>query len=216
MIPVPHAFFGKQGVSEDFVDPVFAKQVHGTECLYITSPFPSDSPRPEADAMITDVPGLPLGVVTADCAPVLFYGEKDDGQPVVGVAHAGWRGALSGVLENTVAALERLGTEKDTICAAIGPCIGPDSYEVLADFIVPFRAQDAGHDMFFKPALREGHFMFDLPGYVSHRLKLSGVTGVSFVNRDTYAEEEAYYSFRRSTHNNEPDDGRQVSAIYVG
>lgn len=189
-------------------------QVHSADCVRVTAPWKPED-RPKADALVTDVPGIAIAVLTADCAPVLFAGRKADGSPVVGAAHAGWGGAIGGVLEATVKAMADMGADPAQIRAAIGPCIGPDSYEVGVDFRTRFLAQDAENAEFFVPATREGHLMFDLPAYVRRRLKLAGVGFVGGRGIDTCFNEEDYFSYRRSTHRAEPDYGRQASVIAI-
>ncbi len=190
-------------------------QYHSNICLTVTEPWhvenPADSPR--ADAMVTDRSGFALGVLAADCAPVLFAGRKSDGAPVIGAAHSGWRGAVGGVLENTLAAMKDLGAVAEMITAAIGPCIGPVSYEVSADFMNPFVEQDAANEKFFRAAATPDKKYFDLPSYITSRLKRAGVKSVSWTGADTFANEPAYFSYRRTTHRGEPDYGRQVSVI---
>ena len=183
-------------------------QVHSAEVVYAEQPGAIDA-RPPADAMVPDRPGLRLGILTADCAPVLF---ADRQAGVVGAAHAGWRGALAGVTDATVAAMERLGARRDRICAAIGPCIAQASYEVDAAFRQPFMEADAENARFFADGA-EGKPHFDLEAYVRHRLLAAGLGEVEALHLDTYAEPHRFYSFRRATHCGEPDYGRQLSAI---
>jgi hypothetical protein len=190
-------------------------QIHSPDCLYISGPVASGPERPQADAMVTDSPGLALGILTADCGPILFAGEKPDGSPVVGAAHAGWGGALKGVAESTVQKMIETGAEKETIRAAIGPCIGPASYEVTAGFEKPFMEYDPADEHFFKPAKKEGHLMFDRPGYIASRLARAGIKQVTITGVDTYSEEEKFFSYRRKTHRGEPDYGRQLSVITI-
>jgi YfiH family protein len=183
-------------------------QVHSAECVTLGMPW-DDSARPHADAMVTDRPGYALGILTADCAPVLLA-DRDAG--VVGAAHAGWKGAIGGVTDATVAAMERLGADRDRIIAAIGPCIGRASYEVDAAFERRFEEHDPENERFFA-AGREGHAQFDLEGYVAHRLAAASVRTVEMMGLDTYADADRFYSFRRATHLGEPDYGRQISII---
>jgi YfiH family protein len=180
-------------------------QVHSPDAVEVREPWPHDA-RPRADAMVTDRPGLLLAVVTADCAPVLLA-DREAG--VVGAAHAGWRGAHGGVLENTVAAMERLGAARERIAAAIGPAIAQPSYEVDTRFRESFGADD---DRFFVPG-REGHWQFDLEGYAAARLRAAGVGSVEALGLDTYADEGRFFSYRRATHRGEPGYGRQFSLI---
>jgi YfiH family protein len=161
----------------------------------------------QGDGLATDRPGIMLGILTADCAPVLF---ADAGARVIGAAHAGWKGALGGVLEATLAAMEALGAHREDIAAAIGPCISQANYEVGPEFRAHF-AQ--GH--FFTASQTQGHFRFDLEGYVAHRLALAGVTDVARLRLCTYPPENGFFSFRRTTHRGEADYGREISAIVL-
>ncbi len=187
-------------------------QVHSADCLYVSAPF-ADGQAPEADAMVTDVAGLAIGVLTADCVPVLFYGEQADGAPVVGAAHAGWGGAFKGVLTATVAMMRDKGAVE--ISAAIGPCIQQASYEVGNDFMARFIEQSAENQKFFMDASRADHQMFDLPAYAAQCLRQAGVGFVGDVGVDTYTQNEDYFSYRRATHKNESDYGRQISSIMI-
>ena len=180
-------------------------QVHSPDVATVEAPWPHVE-RPRADGMVTSRPGLLLGVVTADCAPVLF---ADQAAGVVGAAHAGWRGAHGGVLENTVASMERLGAERARIVAAIGPAIAQASYEVDAAFRENF-GPDAG--TFFAPG-RPGHWQFDLEAYLCRRLREAGIECVELLGLDTYADEDRFFSNRRATHRGEPTYGRQFSLI---
>lgn len=184
-------------------------QVHSAEAVGVVEPWTQEK-RPRADAMATDRPGLLLGVLTADCAPVLL---TDSQAGVVGAAHAGWRGALAGVTDSTIEQMERLGARRDRIAAAIGPCIALASYEVDAAFRDRFLGEDEANARFFEQASGRSHF--DLPGYVRHRLLAAGVEEVETIRLDTYADESRFYSYRRSTHRGEPDYGRQISLIGV-
>lgn len=187
---------------------VTVHQVHSAEAVHATAPWPRLE-RPHADALVTVTPGLLLGVVTADCAPVLL---ADPGAGVVGAAHAGWRGALAGIVESTVAAMERLGARRGAIHAAVGPCIARANYEVDPGFRDRFCAAEPANAAFFAPgAARRPHF--DLAAYVVARLERAGVGAAHALELDTYGDAEAFYSFRRATHRGEPDYGRQLSAI---
>jgi YfiH family protein len=168
--------------------------------------------RPEGDAMVTATPGLALGILTADCAPVLL---ADPQAKVIGAAHAGWKGALGGVLEATLEAMEKLGAQRDRIQCAIGPCISQDSYEVGHDFRDRFLELGLRNRRFFIPSGKEGHYRFDLAGYAAHRLTAAGVGSVTALGVCTYPPENGYFSFRRTTHAGEPDYGRQISAIVL-
>lgn len=190
-------------------------QIHSNICLYVDAPYDAINNRPQADALVTDQPGLAIGILTADCGPVLFYGRSRDGQPIIGAAHAGWGGALKGILENTVAAMEKCGLDKSTLKAVLGPCIGALSYEVSEDFRDPFIMQDMKNARFFLPAARAGYLMFNLPAYIERRLFLAGVPQIAVMGRDTCAEADAFFSYRRSTHHRESDYGRQISVIQI-
>ena len=167
---------------------------------------------PKADALVTGQPGIALGILTADCVPVLF---ADPEQPVIGAAHAGWKGALGGVLEATLDAMAHLGAARHRIIAAIGPAISQQSYEVEAVFRDRFLDDDARNDQWFKPAPRPGHFLFDLPAYAAARLARAGTGQIVSLDICTYRDEDRFYSFRRATHRREPDYGRQISAIML-
>ena len=186
-------------------------QVHSALAVSVDAPF-AGSP-PQADALVTTIPGLVIGALAADCAPVLF-GTRDG--RVVAAAHAGWKGAFGGIVEATVAAMERAGARRDNIVAAVGPCIAQNSYEVGAEFRDRLMAEEATTAAFFIPAAREGHFQFDLPGFVLHRLHRSGIGHAEALGLDTYTDESRFYSYRRATHRGDPDYGRQVSAIVIG
>ena len=183
-------------------------QVHSATAIPVTEPFPDDA-RPKADALVTDRPGLALGILTADCTPVLF---ADPQAGVIGAAHAGWKGALAGVVESTLAAMETLGAARANVVAAIGPTIARKSYEVDEGFLRRFLEDDPEHERFFA-AGRPGHHQFDLEGFVVARLAAAGVTRVEALGLDTYSDPERFYSFRRATHRGEPDYGRQISLI---
>jgi YfiH family protein len=180
-------------------------QVHSPDAVEVRAPWPHDE-RPRADAVVTARPGLLLGVVTADCAPVLL---ADRAAGVIGSAHAGWRGAHGGVLENTVAAMERLGASAGRIAAAIGPAIAQASYEVDAKFRDTFGAEDEA----FFTAGRAGHWQFDLEGYAAARLRAAGVGTVEPLGLDTYSDADRFFSYRRAIHRGEPTYGRQFSLI---
>lgn len=193
---------------------VTVKQIHSGQCVIVTGPW-TVGERPDADAMVTDAPNVALGILTADCGPVLFSGQKADGSPVIGAAHAGWGGALKGILDNTVQAMIAKGAVPESIQASLGPCIGPASYEVSDDFTEPFLKHSENAEHFFKAARKPGHLMFDLPGYIAWRLAQCGVKKVRISGLDTYALENEYFSYRRTTHRGEPDYGRQMSAIVI-
>ena len=187
---------------------VTAYQVHCADAVTVVGPWP-DEARPRADALVTDRPGVALGILTADCAPVLL---ADPQAGVVGAAHAGWKGALGGVTDAVLAAMEALGADRSRVAAAIGPCIARASYEVDDAFRARFEAADPATERFFAGA-GPGHHRFDLEAYVAHRLAAAGVGRVEALGLDTYADEARFYSFRRATHRGEPDYGRQISLI---
>jgi len=184
-------------------------QIHSPDVVVVDKVWPRDQ-RPRADAMVTRMPGVALGILTADCGPILF---ADDAAGVIGAAHAGWRGAVSGVAEATVAAMTKLGADAGRIRAAIGPCIAQASYEVGPEFPASFLAQDKSNERFFRPSRRAGHFMFDLPGYLEARLKAIGIAQIGVVARDTCAESDSFFSYRRTTLSGGKDYGRGLSAI---
>ncbi len=238
---LPHGFLGRQGgVSEgihaglnvglgsdddreailenrrravDAVAPghrlVTLHQVHSPDTVAVTAPFADDA-RPHADALVTDRPGLLLGILTADCVPVLFADVKAG---VIGAAHAGWKGAINGVTDTTLAEMERLGAERGDIVAAIGPCIARASYEVDEGFVRRFEEADRANERFFADGRRAGHAQFDIEAYVAHRLAIAGIGRVIALGEDTYAQPERFFSFRRATHRGEPGYGRQISLI---
>ena len=183
-------------------------QVHSPDTIAVTAPYPDDA-RPHADALATATPGLLLGILTADCAPVLLA-DREAG--VIGAAHAGWKGALGGVTDSVVAAMETLGARRDRIAAAVGPCIARASYEVDEAFFRRFCEADPENERFFLDG-RAGHHQFDLEAYVGARLAAAGIGRVELVGEDTYANPEAYFSFRRATHRGEADYGRQIALI---
>ncbi|WP_168452370.1 peptidoglycan editing factor PgeF [Sphingopyxis microcysteis] len=183
-------------------------QVHGNRCVVVDAT--SDlSARPEADALATRNPGIVLGILTADCVPVLFA-DREAG--VIGAAHAGWKGALAGVTDATLAAMESLGADRANMAAAIGPCIGRTSYEVDDAFVERFTADDPANERFFA-AGKPGHAMFDIAAYVAARLAAAGVTRIAIGGQDTYALQHDYFSYRRACHKGENSYGRQLSVI---
>ena len=186
-------------------------QVHSPDCVTVQVPW-DEALRPHADALVTDRPGLALGILTADCAPVLLA-DREGG--VVGAAHAGWKGAIGGVTDATVLAMEALGARRDRIVAAVGPCIARASYEVDAAFQRRFESDDPENERFFAPG-RDGHAQFDLEAYVASRLAAAGVRTIATLGLDTYADPDRFFSFRRATHRGEPGYGRQVSIIGLG
>lgn len=186
-------------------------QVHSADVVRVDAPFPTDQ-RPKADGMVTDRPGIILGILTADCAPVLF---ADPDAGVIGAAHAGWKGAINGIIEATVHAMEGLGAVPSRIRAAIGPAISQASYEVSEQFRNTFVKAAPPLDRFFKEGARPHHWQFDLEGYVRAQLDAAAVGRIDPLGRDTYSEEDLFFSYRRTTHRHEKDYGRQVSAIMI-
>jgi YfiH family protein len=191
---------------ENFLTPF---QVHSPDVAVVDEPWPADV-RPRADALVTRRPGVAIGVSTADCGPVLF---ADPVARVIGAAHAGWRGALTGVLEATIAAMERCGAVRDQIAAAAGPMIRQSNYAVGPEFVERFGAAAAANDRFFAAGSRPGHALFDLAGYIVARLAAAGIRQIEDVGRCTYEDDMAFFSYRRSVHRREPDYGRHINAI---
>ncbi|MBR0552335.1 peptidoglycan editing factor PgeF [Stakelama marina] len=183
-------------------------QVHSADAVTVITRF-EERLRPRADALVTDRPGFALGILTADCAPVLL---ADRQAGVIGAAHAGWKGALGGVTDSTILAMETLGADRDRIAAAIGPCIARASYEVDSGFVERFCADDPANERFFVDG-KPGHAQFDLEAYVAHRLATAGIRTVEALGLDTYADPDRFFSYRRATHRGEPDYGRQISII---
>jgi polyphenol oxidase len=195
------------GVAEGQV--ATAHQVHSAEAMEVTAPWSVEA-RPKLDGLVTRTRGLAIGVLTADCGPVLF---ADAEAGIVGACHAGWKGAFLGVTDATIALMEKLGAKRERMLAVLGPTIGPESYEVGPGFPAPFLAQGQAHASFFKPSVKEGHHMFDLPGYLMFRLKQAGLAGTRNLGFDTYPDEAQFFSYRRATHRGEKDYGRLISAI---
>ena len=182
-------------------------QVHGCKVIHVESPW-RDAPR--CDAMVTKRPGIALGILTADCAPVLF---ADVGAGIIGAAHSGWKGALAGTLPATVDSMLALGAARGSIAVAIGPTIAQSSYEVGPEFPTPFLSKSPDNAAFFGESNRAGHFMFDLPGYLRRVLEGLGLGSVGMLAADTCADPDRFFSYRRATHRGDPDYGRCVSAI---
>ncbi|BAT59228.1 laccase domain protein YfiH [Variibacter gotjawalensis] len=181
-------------------------QIHSPDVIVVDEPWTRES-APKADALVTKRPGIAIGVATADCGPILF---ADSEAGVVGAAHSGWKGAVTGVAEATLAAMEKLGADRARIRVALGPMIRQPNYEVGPEFVT--RLGDEGPP-FLRPSARDGHMMFDLPGYIRMRLKRAGIAQVEDTGLCTYAEPERFFSYRRSTHRQEPDYGRHINAI---
>jgi YfiH family protein len=184
-------------------------QVHSSEAVIVTKPWPHDE-RPKVDGMVTNVPGLILGTLTADCGPVLF---ADHGAGVIGCAHAGWKGALTGITDATILKMEELGAKRDNIVAVLGPTISKAAYEVGPEFFQRFVDVSAGHKRYFTDSVKKEHYMFDLPMYLITRMKAFGVGTVIDTALCTYSGQAEYFSYRRTTHRNEQDYGRQIAAI---
>jgi polyphenol oxidase len=182
-------------------------QIHSPDAVVATGPWQGNKPR--GDALVTRTEGLAIGITAADCGPVLFV---DPAARVIGAAHAGWKGALTGVIESTVEAMEKLGADRSGMVAAIGPLIRQHSYEVGGEFVERFLDADADNATFFIASDRSGHSMFDLAGFIRMRLENAGVLMIDDIGVDTYSDER-FYSYRRSVHRKEPDYGRQVHAI---
>jgi polyphenol oxidase len=190
---------------------VTAYQIHSPNVVVADRPWTREQ-APRADAVVTQIPGLAVGVTTADCGPVLF---ADPEAGVVGAAHAGWKGALGGVLESTIDEMVRLGAERARIFAALGPMIRQPNYEVGPVFVRSFEQADRANARFFKPAERPGRARFDLPGFIAARLEAAGIRRIEDLGVCTYADEQRFFSFRRTTHRGEPDYGRHVNAIAI-
>lgn len=184
-------------------------QVHSDVAQVVTAPFAAEE-RPRVDGVVTRVPGLALGVTGADCGITLL---ADPAAGVIGAVHSGWKGALGGVLGATVDAMVSIGARREAITAVLGPTIGPGSYEVGPEFIARFVAADTAYEAFFRPADRDGHARFDLPGFIALRLHDAGIGRFHSLDLDTYADEARFFSYRRTTHRGEPDYGRLVAAI---
>ena len=184
-------------------------QFHSAGVVRVDAPWPDDA-RPKADGMATSEPDIALAIATADCGPVLF---ADHHAGVIGAAHAGWKGALTGVLDATIHVMEELGAERTAIVAVLGPTIGRNNYEVGSEFVARFVEDDPLNLHFFKAGARAGHSLFDLPSYIRSRLESAGIGEVASLDVDTYADEERCFSYRRATHRGEADYGRLISAI---
>jgi polyphenol oxidase len=186
---------------------VSAYQVHSAVVMVVEAPF---AERPKVDGLVTKKRGLALGILTADCGPVLF---ADHQAGVIGACHAGWKGALTGVTDSTVEAMESLGAARQNIVAVLGPTISQKAYEVGPEFPKPFLQQNSAHQKYFIPSLKKNHYMFDLPTYLVDRMKLFGVGQVFDLDLCTYSDSERFFSYRRTTHLKENDYGRLISAI---
>lgn len=190
---------------------ITAYQVHSPTVVIAERPWEVDA-RPRADAIVTQVADLAIAVSTADCGPILF---ADAEASVIGAAHAGWRGALAGVAEATIAAMERCGADRSRIVAALGPMIRQPNYEVGPEFVAQFTRDDAANERFFRNGPRAAHALFDLAGYIAARLAKAGIHRIDDIGRCTYAEPQTFFSYRRSVHYREPDYGRHLNAIAI-
>jgi YfiH family protein len=186
-----------------------AHQIHSPDVVIIDQPWEPQE-RPRADAIVTRARGLAIGITTADCGPVLL---ADAAAGVIGAAHAGWRGAATGVLEATIAAMERCGADRGRMVVALGPMIRQPNYEVGPEFVTRFKADDGANERFFQLSSRPGHALFDLPGYIAARLAAAGIRRVEDLGHCTYDDATRFFSYRRSTHRSEPDYGRHINAI---
>lgn len=206
------------GVAADYLVSVY--QVHSADAVLATGPWPNGSQgseRPRADAMVTSTPGVALGISTADCGPILF---ADADARVIGAAHAGWKGAFTGIIPATIAAMETLGAKRANIIAVLGPCIGPQAYEVGPEFVGRFMAEDAGYTRFFAPSTAPGHEttghrMFDMPAFITLRAHEAGIGRFINLGLCTYSDPARFFSYRMTTHKAEPDYGRLISAIVL-
>ena len=197
------------GVAPDRL--ITAYQIHSPSVVVADEPWTAEN-RPRADAIVTRTPKLAIGVSTADCAPLLL---ADAQAGVIGAAHAGWRGALTGVVEAAIAAMEKLGADRARIVAALGPAIRQPNYEVGPEFAARFLAADADNERFFAPSQRAGHAMFDLSGYIADRVQRAGVAKFEDLALCTFAEPERFFSYRRMTRLGESDYGRHINAIVL-
>ncbi|MDD4616234.1 MAG: peptidoglycan editing factor PgeF [Alphaproteobacteria bacterium] len=188
------------------------RQKHTSDVVTVIKPWTSWEESPEADALVTNQPGIALSILTADCVPVLL---ADQEARVIGAAHAGWKGAIGGVLSNTLDAMEKLGASRKAVHAALGPCIWKMSYEVGPEFPAPFLAESPANESFFMPSLKVGHYLFDLPGYVVSNLRKLGVASVNSSPADTCRDPDRFFSYRRATLQGTTELGRLVSAITI-
>lgn len=198
---------GQLGIGADRL--VSPYQIHSADVITVSAPFAQDADR-KADALVTATPGLAIGIATADCGPLLFADTKAG---VIGAAHSGWKGAVTGILQNTVAAMEALGATRTNITAVLGPTISQGAYEVGPEFKERFLQEHPDNTRYFKPSERAEHFMFDLPAFITDKLQALGLGAVADLALCTYGDEDRFFSYRRTTHRKEPDYGRQISAI---
>ena len=203
-----HRVAQSMGVTDEKLMMVY--QVHSSDVAFADKPWKMED-RPKLDAMVSSTPEIAIGVMTADCGPVLF---SDAENGIVGAAHAGWKGATGGILENTISAMETIGAERNNIVAVLGPTISQKHYEVGPEFVENILSLNSNNDTYFIPSKNEHHAMFDLPTYIVDRLNADGVKA-SWTGDCTYADEEQFFSYRRKTHRDEADYGRQISVIKV-
>ncbi len=203
-----HRVARSMGVNDENL--VMVYQVHSADVAFVAKPW-NMKDRPKLDAMVCCTPDIAIGVMTADCGPVLF---QDAENGIIGAAHAGWKGATGGILENTVSAMETIGAERENITAVLGPTISQKHYEVGPEFVDNLVSLNTSNDQYLNPSTKPDHAMFDLPGYIVDRLTADGVAA-SWCGDCTYADEEQFFSYRRKTHRNEADYGRQVSVIKI-
>ncbi|NVK36032.1 MAG: peptidoglycan editing factor PgeF [Rhodobacteraceae bacterium] len=197
----------KAGVDPDFL--LSPHQVHSPDVRTVSAPWQADDDR-KADALVTNDPNVAIGVLSADCGPVLF---ADPGAKVIGAAHSGWKGAVTGVLDNTILEMEKLGASRDNIIAVLGPTISIDAYEVGPEFKLRFTDQNSDNSKFFIASNKPEHFYFDLPKFILSTLKKAGVGRSEWTGHCTYHNEDTFFSYRRTTHRQEEDYGRQMSVI---
>ncbi len=202
-------------LNRDLMEIYTVKQVHGRDCLVVTGDYDSESEAPDADALVTDQPNMPIAVMTADCVPILFAARKSNNAPVIGAAHAGWGGALKGIIESTLAAMQHLEADLTTVQACIGPAIQKKSYEVSMEFAAPFLDGDETSERFFSEGQNPDKLQFDLPAYVMARLAKVGVKQIFDLGLDTYSLKDDFFSYRRATHEGQSDYGRQASVIMI-
>jgi YfiH family protein len=209
-----HEKIDEVGFGHEF-DPLFLNQVHGNEVVVVDSVdkiYDRSKPLPKADGLVTNIKKLPIVVITADCVPIVFYDEIGG---VVGIAHAGWKGARAGVIENVVVQMQRLGSKVENMKSVIGPSIRQESYEVSGEFYKSFVGDGVVNEIFFKKSLKDGHFMFDLPGYCVNKLRALGIEDVNDDGIDTYGSEDVLFSYRRSGRDGESDCGRNITVTMI-
>lgn len=190
---------------------VTVHQTHSADCVTVENAWDYKN-APQADALVTGKSGIILGILTADCLPILF---ADSNARVIGAAHSGWKGAIGGIIEATISKMQKLGAKPEHIIAAIGPAISKESYEIGEEFFQCFIAHQAENREFFMPSVNSGHYMFDLPAYAKKRLLAAGIGNINMIAQDTYLNNNEFFSYRRSCKRNEPAYGRQISTIML-